>query len=295
MLGLVLLHVIDQGGARDGARYIWSLFRPCLVGFVFISGYYGIKFSCAKVVRFVLVAIWCALVSSLIAMVMTGDRGSIVASLRGYWFVWSYLVLMCLAPILNRALECNWRIGIPIVVVVFCWSYLSIMPVIKLYVPSCIGFGPATPLTLVGVYCAARMFKLAGIEDRIKLRCLILVLPLAMGLAALGFSHYNSPVSFAVASIGFVAFNRLHVSGRASTIITFITPSLLPIYFLHQSFGGYGMILPSMRFFQDAMSFAVPISWICTTLLVFSVCFTIDLIRRFLVLCIAKISVSVAR
>lgn len=119
MFGLVLLHVIDQGGARVGAYYIWSLLRPCLVGFVFISGYYGIKFSYAKVIRFILVAIWCALVSSLIAMVMTGDFGSIFASLKGYWFVWSYLVLMCLAPLINRALESNWGMGAPIVVVVF--------------------------------------------------------------------------------------------------------------------------------------------------------------------------------
>lgn len=164
------------------------------------------------------------------------------------------------------------------------------MPIVKSYIPTCIGFGPATPLTLVGIYCAARMFRLSGVEARINFRYSILLLTLAMGLAAIGFSHYNSPVSFAVASMGFVAFNRLHVSARASHVITFIIPSLLPIYFLHQSFGGYGMILPSMRFFRTAMSFAVPISWICTALLVFSACFAVDLIRRFLVLCIAKMS-----
>jgi len=43
MFGVVLLHALTQGGYADAHRGLDNLMTPSVVGFVFISGYFGIK------------------------------------------------------------------------------------------------------------------------------------------------------------------------------------------------------------------------------------------------------------
>ena len=63
MFGIVLLHTITQCGfCRRGLD---NMLSTCVDSFVFISGYYGIRFTFSKAVRLVSIGIFCAAVVSL--------------------------------------------------------------------------------------------------------------------------------------------------------------------------------------------------------------------------------------
>ena len=51
MAGVVLLHALTQGGYAEGHRGLDNLMVPSVVGFVFISGYFGIKFKFISVLK----------------------------------------------------------------------------------------------------------------------------------------------------------------------------------------------------------------------------------------------------
>lgn len=62
MLGICGIHVAAFMGG--GWKYLDKTLWPCVVAFVFISGYYGVKFSVKKVVRLCGMGVWCAIVAA---------------------------------------------------------------------------------------------------------------------------------------------------------------------------------------------------------------------------------------
>lgn len=73
MLGIVVLHEYSYVGM--GHNWLPRLFHTCVVGFVFISGYYGVKLSFAKFARLYGVAIFCATWFALSAFIITQGGG----------------------------------------------------------------------------------------------------------------------------------------------------------------------------------------------------------------------------
>lgn len=51
MFGVCLLHALDQGGYADAHRGLDNLMTPCVDGFLFISGYYGIRLRLKSIFR----------------------------------------------------------------------------------------------------------------------------------------------------------------------------------------------------------------------------------------------------
>lgn len=103
MMGIVTIHLFSHVGM--GHHWIPRLCTTCVVGFVFISGYFGIKFSWQKVVKIYGVALFCALWCGVsIWMNEGGAKGlySIVSCLRVWWFVNAYIMLMLMTPIVER-------------------------------------------------------------------------------------------------------------------------------------------------------------------------------------------------
>lgn len=60
MFGICLLHAITQGG--HNVSWASNILQWCVPGFIFISGWYGIKFSPGKVLKLYGISLYCAAV-----------------------------------------------------------------------------------------------------------------------------------------------------------------------------------------------------------------------------------------
>ena len=104
MAGVVLLHSLTQGGYAEGHRGLDNLMVPSVVGFVFISGYFGIGCRLKSVLKLLGIG----LSSYIVLVVLSGGNFGSSFAIRGYWwFLWMYLVLMTLAPVVNIVIEEN--------------------------------------------------------------------------------------------------------------------------------------------------------------------------------------------
>lgn len=89
-----------------------SLLAPATYCFMFISGYYGMKFSLKKIVS---IEIWMIVVSVLTALadVVIFNSGSLITlicsffplSTSRWWFMTNYMLIFLLSPIFNRGIE----------------------------------------------------------------------------------------------------------------------------------------------------------------------------------------------
>ena len=282
MLGIVVLHTIVQGGYLRG-RGLDNVLLSCVTAFVFISGYFGIRFSVQKVVRLVALGCYCACVASLIG----GVPMMLIDIIKYHWFLWAYLVLMCFSPILNCACDGDLKEVIarvaPVLLVVFGWSYLAMIPVLKEYCPTVQGFGALTPLTLIGIYLAARLSRRVLTSFRVGTWVFV-----AMGIGSLpltwiGFGHYNSIASLALAGSVFCLVERISLPPRIGKSLALVVPSLFPIYLLHCNAVGYGYLKILNRFFIEDCHFWLYVSYLLTASTVFVACLLLDLPRRLVV------------
>ena len=56
MFGICWLHCCQQGGRQSETMHIYYLMRPCVVGFIFITGWFGIRFNFSKIIRLILIS-----------------------------------------------------------------------------------------------------------------------------------------------------------------------------------------------------------------------------------------------
>lgn len=285
MFGIVLLHTIVQGGYLR-SRGLDNVLLSCVTAFVFISGYFGIRFSVRKIIRLIALGCYCSFIAAVIGggMCCVWD-GLFLDIIRYHWFLWAYLVLMCFAPMLNLAFEGELKEVlprvVPVILIVFGWSYLTMIPGLKRYCPTVQGFGSLTPLTLIGIYLAARLSHkvLASVHlgSRVFAGLVILSLPIAW----IGFGHYNSVASLVLAGASFYLVERLPVSERIGNLLILAVPSLFPIYLLHCNAVGYEYLKLLNRFFIEDCHIWLYASYVMTAIVVFTACFMIDLPRRF--------------
>lgn len=103
MAGVVLLHALTQGGYADEHRGLDNLISPCVVGFVFISGYCGIKYKLRSVFKLLGIGL-----SSFIMLIIISGNYNSSFGIRGYWwFLWMYLALMTITPVANTLFDGN--------------------------------------------------------------------------------------------------------------------------------------------------------------------------------------------
>lgn len=274
MFGIVLMHCVSQGPIVLLLPY--RLLMACVTGFVFISGYYGIKCTTSKILHLLITTLVCSAIGVFACGILglESDMSIWRYFISGNWFVWAYLVLMVIAPIIDRAVESSgghcW--AIPFLVVVFVWNFLSGMPDIGRLLPKPVGFGSHTFFMMMGVYLAARLFRIYGVEDRIRGLRLSVLLLLGGFLCAVGFSHYDSPISFVFVASLFCLFKRLRLPPFVSNLVLLVAPSMLSVYLLHWSplgvhilrsmeskGGGYGVaLLTAVTLFALAILLDIP-------------------------------------
>lgn len=133
MLGITILHAAYVSSGTS--HWLNTGLQWCVDGFVFITGYFGCRFDRKKVVRLYATAFWCGLVvvagwclfshmeicdQHWLESIGFGDIpkwGAVgfvrewVRSLRDPWFLNAYVLMLCLVPIVNCALDCAFSRG----------------------------------------------------------------------------------------------------------------------------------------------------------------------------------------
>ena len=143
MFGICLLHsAINPGYSR---AWFINITCFCVTAFAFISGYYGASFRPSKIVRLVGTGVICALICG---------RGNISRAwgiYGGYWFLHAYVLMMCLAPLVDGAISRKGAIAVamPLLVAVFVWGDLPALPFFsRLNIPVTPGLEAYSGLTL---------------------------------------------------------------------------------------------------------------------------------------------------
>ena len=275
MFGIVLLHIITQDHwfeqGRPVSRHFINILSPCVEGFVFISGYFGIKCSAQKIGRLLGLYVLYRLLFS-----MSWGLGD-------NWFLFGYVVLMMLAPVVNAAFEGKSsleviRLGLPIVIAVYGWSYLCVIPWTKPYIPRPYGFAPLSFFTMLGIYTAARMFRILDIETKISFRLGLGLMALSAVVILGGFHHHNSPASFVFVACLFSLMKRMNLSLRVDRLVGLAAPSMFGVFILHST--SAGKLLRREIIDVVAPAAGVWASYFVTAAAVFCGCCAVDVLRR---------------
>ena len=277
MFGIVVEHTVSKAGyVRHGADY---LVNWCVCGFVFITGFYGLRFRISKVLSLSALGLWCAFISNVIA---AGDFSLLSAMLRSraFWFLWAYIVLMCFSPLLDAAFENRTRkevvrLAIPVLLLLWGWNFMIAVPVIRDYIPRPLGFGSCTFLSLVGCYMTARVYFLLDLGRFFTLRNAVIALPVVTVMMLCGLWYYWWIPAFIVSAFAFEAFSRM-----SAPWASWLVPSVFPVYLLHMSKGGLALMTRFESFLHEDCD--VPL-WLCfaaTAVSTYVVCIGVDFLRR---------------
>lgn len=282
MFGVCLLHAITQGGYV--IRGLDNLLSPCVIGFFIISGWFGMRLKPSKVLRLLGIVFYAVVVNDLVAYCSWNEHGG---ALRGYWFVWSYLVVMLFSPLVQKCSEAVGRnvrdgliIVIPIFICVFVWSYATKIPVISNFVPSDGGFGAFSSLTFVGVYACVRIMKTIGVFDKLTRRQLFVMCFCSAVLVYVGFYHHNSLFAFIFALSSFLLFINLRLPPWCLKLAHIIAPSMFAIYLFHSTNLGFKLIGIVEKYFVDAFGISIPSTHMITAVMIFTLGLIIDIPRR---------------
>ena len=225
------------------------MLAPCVVGFVFITGYFGCNFSTLKVLKLLGISLYCKLIACGVGEFVQTESFSVIHWLSESiheivinWFLSAYIVLMMIAPIINVALEkaCSQKslkealaVFGPFLLAVFVWGFLADYNFTSVIIPRTPGLTAYSGFTLVGIYVAARMMRLLEVESVIKTSLAVGGLVVSLGIASLRFGGYNSLVSLAIATSAFVCFKQMPISDRIGRLFIFLGPSMFSVFMLH--------------------------------------------------------------
>lgn len=290
MFGICLIHATAY--STDRCWWLGNIANCSVIGFVFISAWYGAKLKWRKVLSLVGMAAWCAAVVVGCERIMgIGGADFLQAFMKqfsSYWFLWCYIVVMMLAPIVDKALNaCEdikdaVSIVLPIMILVFVWNFISSEASVTLRtsLPSPTGFGSHTFLALVGIYVGGRFIRkwLTGfIPSGWKRVVICLGLTVFVSLdPRLG--RYYSPLSLLVAACWVMTFKDIKIPVWSGLAVRFVAPLLFAVYLLHVSkVGDHALV-----WLDDKCAF---IGYggarsILVSVIVFVTCIVIDMPRR---------------
>lgn len=178
MFCIVWLHSIQQGGyCRRG---IDNILATSLSGFVFISGYCGIHFTWRKALKLLLTGVYCSIIICALWQIVGGcgivsflkRLPTCVSYLKYCWFLWAYLMLMALAPMVDPLVEKirstrRFDSVVPLFLMVYVWSYSAKIPYLKEFVPQPDAVS-STPIIFLAIYLMARICAVCEIETKLS-------------------------------------------------------------------------------------------------------------------------------
>lgn len=202
----------------------------------------------------------------------------------GYWFLWAYVALMLLSPILNAALEderkdVNARV-IPLFILIFGWAFLTHVPGLKSLVPQTAGVTALSCMMMAAVYLAARLIRLREYDRYLQGWKFWSVVGFAIFACAAGFSHYDSPFALIVAVGLFQFIRKLRLPEWFGRIVLWIAPSMFAVYILHQTYSGFNFVGMGLRIGETMGITSAAVQTFVAAVIVFVSCVAIDGLRR---------------
>lgn len=262
MLLIVLHHAIvhTQFNNCPALKPLFMLSNMGVVGFLVVSGWYGVRLTGRKVYSIGGQIIGYGLLFSLLSFPLANSNviPKHVLSVGNAWYGVAYLALLCVSPILNSGIEVlhnqgNGRLALLVVFALLTVDWLSRVFGLGFSVS---GFGSHTFGTFLCVYCIVRLIRFefaANINSWTNLRsvaigcCAVCV----MALIRQDWISYNNPILVVLTTIIFLCFQGLDVGLRLQSVIRYIVPSLFAVYLIHD---------PHIA--GKAIMIAIPFGWI---------------------------------
>ena len=279
MLGIIAQHVVGQGAyIRHGVDFLTNW---CVCGFVFVSGYYGIKFRPSKFISLICLGAFCAVVSNMAHGV--GFCSSLQA-VRWYWYLWAYLFLMLIAPLINTAFEHGSKkqvveIVLPFIFLIYGWSFAAGLPWFRDWMPVCKYIGSLNGVSLVGLYVFTLAYRKLELNRFITFKSAVIVLPICVALMFAGFWSYAWIPSFIVTCFAFEFFKNIKLPLWLGNIFVFMAPSMFSIYLLHICNCNH-LMADFERYCIEDVGMPFYIMVVVVTFVTFFICLSVDLLRR---------------
>ena len=295
MFGICLCHSVGAGGHI--CEPVRNIFMMCTVGFIFISGWFGIRLSLWRIAKLLGIALFAWLVVALENYYLHGRIVfDLFDHLLQWWFLRAYLMLMVLSPILNCIVQCitsadakvrrDAYIAVGLAVLGIygaAWPMHSgWLPKIRVFLTlGC----PCQPGTMCVIYLLARVLKVTGFLEKLnwKICSIGIIISCIFACVSKSFSNYNSPFDFIfAASIFYFSKFKLKES-RFSRLVLFAAPSMFFIYLYH-SHGTPGFVLlSSFQCWLVDGGLWIPLAWLITAIVIFFIGLVLDMVRRVII------------
>lgn len=246
--------------------------------FVFISGYYGVKYRTDQLLNLIIQGFFYMLVSCVGLYCIENNLHwkQLYNFLNEWWFLHAYIVLYILSPgiewmfcNLSRKRMCY------ITILMYSMAYSSSYPG---------NYGGSGLLDMLSMYLLARCLALY-LNDSVKSRAVywmfaLLSLRVVLVLIALQTHHlgviilivaYSNPLNIFIAASVFYVFNKLQFS---SLVLNWLATGTLAVYLLSESDFGKVVFLP----FFDVKNFSV-IRFILASSFIYVIIALVDKIR----------------
>lgn len=197
--------------------------------FAFVSGYFGVTFRMSKIVRLLITALICNVVPCWLGGCPYWK------TLCSNWYLWAYLILLLVSPIVNTALrqatECERRYMLFGVAGLAVWSWLSDMYLVRDFMPRPAGLGMLSFASVFYSYVLAWGYRNAWFCVFTKqLNIWVLLFCCCMMPVA---GHYASPFTLIFVLSLFRFLERLDLRGLSTTFISRVADTGFAVYILH--------------------------------------------------------------
>jgi len=253
MLGICLLHsvgVSSCSGTNIGV-VLKRFLLPCVAGFVFVTGWFGISFKVSKVIRLCFVAILSSLITYCIDYValdgaVFGGGYDWKTWSHQWWFLNAYLFLMGISPVLNLLVEglfsgskqsrnAAFVSCLGLIVCTFGVGFVADRFKIYFFSANIVMFfaSPCSFAVFGGIYVAARLINRCNVIDRIGVSGAIVCLCVGSMGVGMGFMNHNSPFSLLFVFAIFALIKDIRIPDLLSRVIMLLAPSIFPVYLIH--------------------------------------------------------------
>lgn len=317
MAMIVMDHCYEHGIFASNQGSLHFCFRSMLLwhvpGFIAISGWFGIKFCWRKFINLWALMAFYSVLSVVVHLISPSTFPNVIYTVQGGWFGGSYLMLMCIAPLLNAGLDALKDKGRKELLT--AWSIFAFgmlvtwLPFHGMLCVNGVGFIGSTSAMMIFVYCTARTFRLLELNTRsapvmlsVAIGGYVLLTICAEYLWRNGIGGewsrdkmltYSAPWVWALPIVLIMTTGRLTSVGTSSRIyglIECVSPSLFGVYLFHDatSFGRV-IIRECETFLVNSFGLGASMSICVTTLVVVVSGLSFDFCRRGLQSLIRKV------
>jgi len=269
----------------------------CVIGvncFIFISGYYGMKFKLNTLISFVIQAIFYSVIIYFIFNIFFYKNDDLLnrqliqvflpITFGNWWFLSAYVGIYLLSPIINKGLDYLTQYQfIVIFSILFYFGFIS-----SVYSPNYFTGSGFNINTLLLVYITARFCK--RFFDKIDKAFILYILFLIFSFGLIYFAFisgkqylswrlvaYNSPLILILSILFFYSFKNLKIKSK---LINRLTPYIFGVYLIHDSPQIHSFLRDTIQEINsDIGIILLLVILFCSTILIFIICLGIEKIR----------------